>query len=126
MSTTPDVEERVGVTRDLPKGRSFLNALCRGVAADHENNAACVAKGRVACRPAGEPVEVEALVVVTERIERIGHPDASTGQRDLLCWDGFGEDRRPAGAAERLVEQRLARAPPGRPTPQTENRQRQP
>ena len=103
MSTAPDVEERVGVTRDLSKGRSFLNALCRGVAADDENNA-CVPKSRVARRPAGEPVEVEVLVVVAERIERIAHPDTSTGQRDLLCWDGFGQDRRRTGTVERLVE----------------------
>ena len=107
MSTAPDVEERVGVTRDLSKGRSFLNALCRGVAADHENNA-CMPKSRVACRPAGEPVEVEALVAVAERIERIAHPDTPAGQGNLLCRDGLGEDGRSGGATKRFGEEGFA------------------
>src|SRR5438552_3094441 len=124
VSTSPDVEDRMGVMRDLAKGRRIPEALRWSVAANDENDPTCMLRSCVTCRLAREPVEVEALVGVAERIERIAHPDTSPGQCYLLCWDALGQDRRPGGLAERLVEERFARARRQRPAHHSEHRQR--
>jgi hypothetical protein len=58
-------------------------ALGRIVAADCEYDSRLVER-RIASGPACQPVEIKALVAVTECVEWIADPDSSTGRCDLL------------------------------------------
>src|SRR5207253_11251363 len=69
-----------------------------------------------------EPVEIEALVALTECVERVSHPDSAAGKCDLLPKDTVRQNWRSVGALQRFVEQRSARTGRQRPAPQAERR----
>ena len=55
----------------LAKGGGTFDPLRRGVAANHDDDPIGSLKGRIPCRPAGEPVEVEALVAMVDFVEML-------------------------------------------------------
>src|SRR5438105_1781257 len=100
---TADVEHRARVAgegAELPTvGES---PLCRR-AAHHDDRPYPVGL-YVPRLPAGEPVEIEPLLGLRERVERVADQNPVTRERQLLGVDAVGEDRRASSRRGRQVE----------------------
>src|SRR5262249_14807971 len=94
----------------------------RLLAADHDHHSRVVERA-VTGGPAGEPIEVETLVPVSERVERVAEPDPSLIGSNLLGGNPFGGGRRARGHPNRLVEESSARARQNRAARQAEDGQ---
>src|SRR5439155_25167640 len=103
------IQHRVVVRGYSPDCLQVLEPLVRVCPLRDQNHSWCSAESRIPGRAPTQPIDVESLIPVPERVDWVPDPDLAAGERHLLAELGRGEDWCPAGECKRIREEPVTR-----------------